>query len=255
MDLVIFAGPSLGIPDPGIVGRIDIRPPAACGDIARAAAERPRAIGLIDGLFETVPSVWYKEIIFALGQGIAVFGASSMGALRAVELAPFGMIGIGEVFQAFLNGNIEDDDDVAVLHGPAELGFVTVSEAMVNVRATLRAAAASGTVRTEEALTLSIAAKSLFYKERTWKRIIVAGTEAGVSRFSTEALAAWLPTNIIDLKRRDALDLVHTMLQWCFTSSFHQKLPAPCNTIYWEMLRRRIGLDDCDLLADKGMLR
>ena len=45
-------------------------------------------------------------------------GASSMGALRAAELSQFGMVGIGEVYQAFKLGRLEDDDEVAIVHGP-----------------------------------------------------------------------------------------------------------------------------------------
>jgi hypothetical protein len=241
MDLVIFAGPSLGVPDPAAAERIDFRPPAACGDITRSVAWQPKAIGLVDGLFETAASVWYKEIIFALGEGIAVFGASSMGALRAVELAPFGMIGIGNVFRDYLDGTIEDDDEIAVLHGPAEVGFVTVTEAMVNVRATLRAAAIAGVITEEEAIMLSEAAKAMFYKERTWKLIISAGKKRGVSPRSLRRLAAWLPTNTVDIKRQDALMLVQTMLQWRPTSNHGRALPVPSNTIYWELLRQRIA--------------
>ncbi|MBN8893029.1 MAG: hypothetical protein J0H91_22335 [Rhodospirillales bacterium] len=80
MELIVFAGPSLGRFAPSAAARIDLRPPAACGDIARAVALRPRAIGLIDGLFETTASVWHKELVFALAEGIAVYGAASMGA-------------------------------------------------------------------------------------------------------------------------------------------------------------------------------
>jgi hypothetical protein len=58
---------------------------------------------------------------WGLSKRIAFFGAASMGALRAVELEPFGMIGTGRVF--------EGDDEVGVLHGPAEIGYPTLTEA------------------------------------------------------------------------------------------------------------------------------
>ncbi len=58
-----------------------------------------RTLLLIDGYFHQVPSVQHKEILYALHQGLAVFGCSSMGALRAAELADFGMVGIGRVFR------------------------------------------------------------------------------------------------------------------------------------------------------------
>ena len=79
-------------------------PPAAQGDVYRAALSRPVAIGLVDGYFERVPAVWHKEILWALSQGIHVFGSASMGALRAAELAPFGMVGVGAIFEAYRDG-------------------------------------------------------------------------------------------------------------------------------------------------------
>src|SRR5581483_2813112 len=85
-------------------------------------------------------AVWHKEILWALTQGIHVYGSASIGALRAAELAPFGMVGVGRIFEAYRDGRLEDDDEVAVVHGPAEHAFQVHSEALVNLRATLAAA-------------------------------------------------------------------------------------------------------------------
>src|SRR5579871_5420612 len=137
MALIAFAGPTIGKPDTAAAKRIDFRPPARCGDITRVVDERPAVIGLIDGVFETAAAVWHKEILHALEQGVVVLGAASIGALRAAELEPFGMIGIGEIFRAYRDGRLEDDDEVAVQHGPAEVKYLPLTEAMVNVRATL----------------------------------------------------------------------------------------------------------------------
>ena len=95
------------------------------------------AIGIIDGVFDHVPSVWHKEVLWAMSEGIHVFGSASMGALRAAELAAFGMIGVGEIFRNYQNGSLEDDDEVAVVHGTREDGFCAMSDAMVNIRQTL----------------------------------------------------------------------------------------------------------------------
>ena len=46
-----------------------------------------------------------------------------MGALRAAELHPFGMVGIGQVYEWYRDGTIDADDEVAVAHGPAEFAF------------------------------------------------------------------------------------------------------------------------------------
>ena len=122
-DIVVFLGPSL---PPGEARRtLPARylPPARCGDVLRIRRLKPRAIALIDGLFETTAAVWHKEILLALEDGIAVLGASSMGALRAAELEPYGMTGVGAIFEAFRDGVYTDDDDVALLHGSASAGY------------------------------------------------------------------------------------------------------------------------------------
>ena len=62
----------------------------------------------------------YKELLLALSQGVHVVGGASMGALRAAELYPFGMEGVGEIFEWFRDGVIEADDEVAVIHSSAE---------------------------------------------------------------------------------------------------------------------------------------
>ena len=87
MTMVVFVGPTLPPEDIAVCGDIVCLPPVAQGDIYRAAQGRPRAIGIIDGYFSGAPSVWHKEILWAISRGIPVFGSASMGALRAAELA------------------------------------------------------------------------------------------------------------------------------------------------------------------------
>ena len=65
------------------------------GDIYRVIVSGVKTIILIDGVFHSTPSVWQRELLQAMEEGIRVLGASSMGALRAAELHPFSMIGYG----------------------------------------------------------------------------------------------------------------------------------------------------------------
>jgi len=137
VSVYVFTGPSLSAEQSRELLDAVYLPPVSQGDVYRVALKRPQAIGIIDGYFERVPSVWHKEIMWAMKEGIHVFGSASMGALRAVELEAFGMEGVGAVYEAFRSGELEDDDEVAVVHGPAETGYLSVSEAMVNIRFTL----------------------------------------------------------------------------------------------------------------------
>ena len=80
------ADPTIMLTGPAPAALAPQLPPVAQGDVLRALAHQPRLIGIIDGYFDTVPAVWHKEILYAMERGVHVFGASSIGALRAVEL-------------------------------------------------------------------------------------------------------------------------------------------------------------------------
>lgn len=206
--MIVFAGPSIaGIADAG-GDRLDLRPPAQQGDIYLAALERPAAIGLIDGYFEGVPAVWHKEILWTLTQGIPVLGAASMGALRAAELDVFGMTGIGAIYEAYRDGVLEDDDEVALLHGPAEVGSPALTLAMVNLRATLAAAEGADVLDQGEAARLTARAKAQFYKTRSWDSVLDAVDPAVISPHRLDRFKTWLRQNEVDQKRADAQALL-----------------------------------------------
>ena len=211
MSIVIFTGPSL----PGAEARQRLAalylPPVSQGDVYRVALKSPRVIGIIDGLFERVPAIWHKEILFAMSKGIHVFGASSMGALRAAELASFGMVGIGEVFEAYHSGRYEDDDEVAVAHAGADRDFRVVSEAMVNIRATLAAASDAGIISRASHDALIDVGKQLFYPERSYTAILDGARTAGLPRDELEALLEWLPENKRNQKRDDAIAMLEAI--------------------------------------------
>jgi hypothetical protein len=207
MRAVIFAGPSLPPAFRPDDPALEWRPPVKQGEVYKAALARPAIIGIIDGYFEVTPTVWHKEILWAMAQGIHVYGAASIGALRAAELHTFGMVGIGRIFEAYRDGTLEDDDEVAVLHGPEELGYPAVTEAMVNIRATLDKAAGAGLLDRSLAGRLTKIGKSLFYKERSWDAILRAAAR-DLSPMPLDHLAAWLSTGQIDQKRIDTLEMI-----------------------------------------------
>lgn len=197
----VFVGPSL--PDaadhagPATV----ILPPAKQGDIMKVLAGGATAIGLIDGYFEYTAPVWHKEILFALKQGCQVLGAASMGALRASECDAYGMKGIGQIYDDYRSGRRVDDGDVALLHGPPELGYPAVSVALVNVDATLAKAVANGLLAQDNADVLAKRARSIFFKQRTWTRI------ADTTSVTSELIRQIATTCFVDQKRQDALAL------------------------------------------------
>jgi len=212
MSIVVFAGPSLDRDD-AVSSSLQVLPPAAEGDIYRAARAGPRAIALIDGYFESQPAVWHKEILWAMSQGIHVFGASSMGALRAAELWSFGMVGVGVIFRAYRRGVLVDDAEVAVVHGPAEIGFPSLNEALVNVRATLSRAGACGILSGAMRRLVLRSAATIFYKDRTWDRILSEAVGNGMATDEAATFKVWLKMNSVDLKRRDARSLIRLVTE------------------------------------------
>ncbi len=174
-----------------------------CG--APVHRHQPDAIGLIDGAFRDVRAVWHREILWALSQGIHVFGAASMGALRAAELDRYGMRGVGRIYEAYRDGiwpgfaePFEDDDEVAVQHAPAELGYAPLSDAMADLRETLLAAEHAGTIDAETRLRLTAALKAMYFPERSLRALEAL---AGVS-FRAHA---------VPRKRLDALALLDAL--------------------------------------------
>ena len=208
MKPVIFLGPSLQQSQAAAVLDADYKPPARQGDILRSVVGGATAIGLIDGFFERVPAVWHKEILFALAHGVNVYGAASMGALRACELHSFGMIGVGEIFRCYHEGELEDDDEVAIEHAPAEAGYMPLSEAMVNIRATIAAAVTQGIIDDDAATKLTALAKNTHYKLRTYPRLIEEAKTSGLDGVVVDDFEKWLANGKLDQKKADALALL-----------------------------------------------
>lgn len=198
-----FLGPSLpgAAAPPGVV----LLPPAGEGDIYRAVARhRPRALGIIDGWFEHRPAVWHKEILWAIEQGVEVHGAASMGALRAAELGPFGMIGHGRVHAGYVTGRFEADDAVAVVHAPAELGYRPLSDALVDIVFTLDAAVRAGVLPAVVRAALEAVATRLFFKERRWRRILAEARAARIGGSALDGFERWLEGHGASQKALDA---------------------------------------------------
>lgn len=262
MRVVVFAGPTVQADEIRARLGAEVLPPAAVGDVLRAARARARMVLLIDGVFERALPVWHKEILWALRQGVHVWGGASMGALRASELHAFGMRGIGRIFEGYRDGTFEADDEVAVLHGPAEAGFAPVSEALVNVRATLAAAEAAAVLDRGQAEAALGVARAIHYRDRTWRAVLERLGQAAAP------LRAWLPAGRVDRKRLDALELLEAARRFVdldpppFAAQFAFawtdpwevlfQAPAPTESGVLDELRLR---GDADIVRRGGLLR
>ena len=120
----------------------------------------------------------------------------------------FGMIGVGEIANEYSRGSIIGDDEVALLHAPAEFGYRTFSEPLVNIRATVKAARLAGVISLTSAESLLTAARSVFYAERTWPRVL---SSANLAADELDAFDNWLPAGRVDQKRCDAIAMLERM--------------------------------------------
>jgi hypothetical protein len=235
----VFAGPSLHGVDPKWFEGVEVRPPAACGDILATALSGATVIGLIDGVFENAAAVWHKEILYALSSGVAVFGASSMGALRAAECATFGMVGVGTVYNEYATGVRVADSDVAVVHAPAEMGFLPLTVALVDAEATIAA------VRQREGNLALIcdrlvtAARLLSFTQRSWANVVAA---ANLNDVQSSLAAEAIKRNERSIKREDA----QLLLELLPTAEHRAGPPTPISwrferTAFFETLQQRVS--------------
>ncbi len=234
MTAVVFLGPTLPHEEAARVLDATYLPPARQGDVFRAvSAYRPRVVGLIDGAFLDVPAVWHRELLWAMSEGVHVLGAASMGALRAVELAPLGMRGVGRIFEAFRDGRwptddspFEDDDEVAVIHAPLEAGARPLSDALVDLRATLDGAVMADVIDRAAARSLVATMKAIHFARRSFARL---HEEAQIRLGGVTAvrLTDWLARNRVSQKRLDAIVLLQKLArliesdQPSFQPTFH----------------------------------
>jgi hypothetical protein len=105
---------------------------------------------------------------------------------------------------------LEDDDEVAITHLGADRQFRATSVAMVNIRATLAAAAAAGVIGEATARLLTDLAKEQFFPDRSYPRLL----ELGAGRVPAEELAAfgaYWPEHALDVKHADAVEMLGAM--------------------------------------------
>jgi len=199
--LVVFTGPSL--PAEAVheyVPEAVVAPPACRGDVDRARAAGASRILLIDGGFAHTLAVAPSEIVRALRAGVDVFGAASLGAIRAAECHPAGMRGLGAIQRLYRLRVLRDDDEVAVITEP-DRGFRASSVALVNVRFAVLAGLRTRLLNRPAAEAILSIARRLHFSERLWDPIL-AGAGLG-DRPALRDLC--LGT---DVKRRDALHAV-----------------------------------------------
>jgi TfuA protein len=207
---VIFLGPSLSHEKARKIFDADYRPPARKGDFLRLAADLDvELVGFVDGVFlQDYPPTPIEVYHLARKDGVLLAGAASLGALRAVELEKFGMVGIGKIFQLYKFGKLNADDEVAVTFAP-EGDYQLLSEAMIDIRYNLYLAHKKGFISMKTKNLLTKLAKEIYFPRRNYTYIIEEARSKHHSLGSEiTSFGNYIMSNRKSLKEIDAIRLV-----------------------------------------------
>jgi TfuA protein len=212
-DTVVFLGPSLAREDAERILDADYLPPICRGDLAKLP-ENVCYVGIVDGEFYQSLSVSPKEVLKLLRRGVTILGASSMGALRAVETYKFGTIGVGQIFRMFRDGILDADDEVALIYERDT--YRKLSEPLVNIRAALDLAVSAAVIDEQEKNDLLLKMKSLYFPERS---------HHALQSMSPRLRDYFKTTPFPDIKREDATELLHAIREMSALTNQSERNP------------------------------
>lgn len=207
---VIFLGPSLSHEKARKIFDADYRPPAKKGDFLRLAADPDaKLVGFVDGVFlQDYPPTPIEVYHLARKEGVLLAGAASLGALRAVELEKFGMVGIGKIFQLYKTGRVDADDELAVTFAP-EGDYRLQSEAMIDIRYNLFLARKNEVISRNAKIALVRVAKEIYFPHRNYAHIIQeAKKRHHALAGEIDSFGSYIASNRKSLKEIDAIRLV-----------------------------------------------
>jgi TfuA protein len=215
---IIFIGPSLNHDKARRIFQADYRAPAKKGDLMMLltsysnSTEEPNStnfVGLVDGLFlQDYPPPPIEVYQLLSNKNFHVVGGASIGALRAIELEKFGMVGIGKIFELFRNGATDADDEVAVTFQQGA-GEDIQSEAMIDIRFNLFVACRKQIITDRVKRAIAKTAKSIYFPYRNYTHVLEQ-TRLDFPELSTQldSFSAYINENRLSLKEHDAIKVV-----------------------------------------------
>jgi len=207
---IVYLGPTLNREEASKILDADYRDPAKKGDFLRLShtSEEKKYVGFIDGVFlHDYPPSPIEVYHLATRKNIELIGASSLGALRAVELEKFGMKGIGKIFQLFKNGILNADDEVAVTFVRDK--NILQSEALIDIRFNLFLAYKKGIITKQTKKRFVKIAKNIYFPFRNYEDIVRLTEEQFPSiHDELENFRDYVLKNRDSLKARDARKLL-----------------------------------------------
>lgn len=207
---IVYLGPTLNREEASKILDADYRDPAKKGDFLRLShtSDEKKYVGFIDGVFlHDYPPSPIEVYHLATRKNIELIGASSLGALRAVELEKFGMKGIGKIFQLFKNGILNADDEVAVTFVRDK--NILQSEALIDIRFNLFLAYKKGIITNQTKKRCVKIAKNIYFPFRNYEDVIRLTQEQFPSTHDElEIFRDYILKNRDSLKARDAKKLL-----------------------------------------------
>lgn len=202
---IVFLGPSLKLEKAKNIINADFRPPAKKGDFIKLSLFADnRKVVLIDGVFlQDYPPTPIEVFQVIRKTNFKVYGASSIGALRAVELEKFGMEGIGKIFEFYKKDIINSDDEIAVTF---DSDYNLLSEAMIDIRYNIFLAWKRQIIDKETKQIMVKLAKSIYFPFRSYDNIIEKSLDMySLHKKSILNFKDYISNNRISLKELDAL--------------------------------------------------
>jgi TfuA protein len=207
---IVYLGPTLSREEAIKILDADYRDPAKKGDFLMLSrdSDEKKYVGFVDGVFlHDYPPSPIEVYHLATRKNIELIGASSLGALRAVELEKFGMKGIGKIFQLYKNGIINADDEVAVTF--VRENNILQSEAMIDIRFNLFLAYKKGIITNQTKKRFAKIAKNIYFPFRNYEDIIKLTHQQFPSIYNElESFRSYILKNRDSLKARDAIKLL-----------------------------------------------
>jgi len=207
---IVYLGPTLNREEASKILEADYRDPAKKGDFLRLShtSDEKKYVGFIDGVFlHDYPPSPIEVYHLATRKNIELIGASSLGALRAVELEKFGMKGIGKIFQLFKNGILNADDEVAVTFVRDK--NILQSEALIDIRFNLFLAYKKGIITNQTKKRSVKIAKNIYFPFRNYDDIIrLTQKQFPSTHDELENFRDYILKNRDSLKARDAKKLL-----------------------------------------------
>jgi len=245
----VYTGPSLhAAAVRALLPDAVVHPPIRHGDLGADHFGAGDRVVVLDGQFFQSASVRHKEICEVISRGATVYGAASMGALRAAELGPYGMTGSGIVYRLYATGLIERDDEVALVHTEPDAGSRALTVALVSVRVVLRRLVRRRVIGPDDEARLLASAEKSPFTARTWR--LVLHQAEGVTRRTAEAIRDLTdgPPHTWDIKTQDARSLLARLARTPISSAPSPADPVP-TTVHVENWRRTADPESSTLLT------